>query len=161
LGPRSTHAAPSELSLLPETAQRRSPAAARFVTPRPCVTPNLEGPAQECPALTHTDPSDIRTPLLSPLKPHVIVLFGATGDLARRKPLPGLLHLSRAGLLPECRIIGTSLDDYDDESFRKFARVAIDEFGQQPIHDDEWAAFEPTLSFIGQAEAADGLADAV
>src|SRR5262249_34375227 len=127
----------------------------------PCATPNLEGPAQECLALTHTDPSDIRTPLLSPLKPHVIVLFGATGDLARRKLLPGLLHLSRAGLLPECRSIWSSLDVYDAGSFRKFARVAVDEFGQQPIHDDDWAAFEPTMSFIGQAEAADGLADAV
>ena len=39
--------------------------------------------------------------------PHVIVLFGATGDLARRKLLPGLLHLSQAGLMPrEFRIVG-------------------------------------------------------
>ncbi len=38
----------------------------------------------------------------SPIPPHVIVLFGATGDLARRKLLPGLFHLSRAGLLPAC-----------------------------------------------------------
>ncbi len=37
---------------------------------------------------------------MSPLKPHVIVLFGATGDLARRKLLPGLLRLSKAGLVP-------------------------------------------------------------
>ena len=40
---------------------------------------------------------------------HVIVLFGATGDLARRKLLPGLFHLHAAGLLPkEYRIIGVS-----------------------------------------------------
>jgi glucose-6-phosphate 1-dehydrogenase len=32
---------------------------------------------------------------------HVIVLFGATGDLARRKLLPGLFHLFAAGLLPD------------------------------------------------------------
>ncbi|MDQ3351522.1 MAG: glucose-6-phosphate dehydrogenase, partial [Actinomycetota bacterium] len=56
---------------------------------------------------------------MSPLDPHVIVLFGATGDLARRKLLPGLLHLARAGLLPECRIIGTSLDDLDTDAFQK------------------------------------------
>ena len=30
-------------------------------------------------------------------EPHVLVLFGATGDLARRKLLPGLLHLTRPG----------------------------------------------------------------
>ena len=40
---------------------------------------------------------------------HVFVLFGATGDLAKRKILPGLFHLAVAGLLPkEYRIIGCS-----------------------------------------------------
>ena len=46
-------------------------------------------------------------------QPHVVVLFGATGDLARRKLLPGMLHLCEAGLLRDCRIVGTSLDDLD------------------------------------------------
>ena len=32
---------------------------------------------------------------------HVIILFGATGDLARRKLLPGLFHLAKAGLMPQ------------------------------------------------------------
>jgi glucose-6-phosphate 1-dehydrogenase len=41
-------------------------------------------------------------------EPHVIVMFGATGDLARRKLLPGLLHLFQTGLLPPGRIVGTS-----------------------------------------------------
>ena len=63
----------------------------------------------------HSEPSDINTSLMSPLRPHVIVLFGATGDLSRRKLLPGLFHLSRAGLVPDCRIVATSLDDLDDE----------------------------------------------
>ena len=41
--------------------------------------------------------------------PHVVVVFGATGDLAKRKLLPGLFHLARAGLLPErYRIIGSA-----------------------------------------------------
>ena len=45
-----------------------------------------------------------------PADPHVIVLFGATGDLAKRKLLPGLFHLSRAGMLPDCHIVATSLE---------------------------------------------------
>jgi len=49
------------------------------------------------------------------LLPHVIVLFGATGDLAARKLLPGLLHLSQSGLLPDFRIVGTSLSELTDE----------------------------------------------
>ena len=63
-------------------------------------------------------------------QPHVVVLFGATGDLARRKLLPGLLHLFEAGLLRDCRIVGTSLDDLDTEQFVKFAREGIDEFSR-------------------------------
>ena len=46
-------------------------------------------------------------------QPHVIVLFGATGDLARRKLLPGLFRLVEAGLLTKARIVGTSSEDID------------------------------------------------
>ena len=88
-----------------------------------------------------SDPTDINSSLISPLRPHVMVLFGATGDLARRKLLPGLFHLSQAGLLPECRIIGTSLDDLDDDGFREFARGALDDFAHHGVPDDEWEAF--------------------
>ena len=46
-------------------------------------------------------------------------MFGATGDLARRKLLPGLLHLANSNLAPEIRVIGTSLDELDSDAFRK------------------------------------------
>ncbi len=55
-------------------------------------------------------------------EPHVIVLFGAGGDLARRKLLPGLLHLFESGLMPEFAVVGTSLEDLGDEGFRDIAR---------------------------------------
>jgi glucose-6-phosphate 1-dehydrogenase len=44
------------------------------------------------------------------IPPHVIVLFGATGDLARRKLLPGLAHLALSALAPDIQVIGTSLE---------------------------------------------------
>ena len=50
-------------------------------------------------------------PGVGPQFPQVVVLVGATGDLARRKLLPGLFHLSSAGFIPGCRIIGVSLDE--------------------------------------------------
>src|SRR6202142_4211842 len=94
----------------------------------------------------HSDPPPINSNLLaSPLRPHVMVLFGATGDLARRKLLPGLFHLAQAGLLPECRIIGTSLDDLDDDGFRTFVRGALDEFAHHGVPDSLWAEFSATL----------------
>jgi len=106
---------------------------------------------------THTDPSDIVPSLMAPVKPHVIVLFGATGDLARRKLIPGLLHLSLAGLVSDCRIVGTSLDDFDDDAFRIFARKACDEFSSQTISDQQWTAFAANLHYVPQAKGPGGL----
>jgi Glucose-6-phosphate dehydrogenase, NAD binding domain len=47
-------------------------------------------------------------PAAEHVHPHVVVLFGATGDLARRKLLPGLVRLSESALTPDVRIVGTS-----------------------------------------------------
>ena len=111
--------------------------------------------------MEHTDPNDVTSSLMLPLTPHVIVLFGATGDLARRKLIPGLLHLYQAGLVPECRIVGTSLEDFDDESFRTFARKACDEFSSHVITADDWSAFSRRLSYVRSDRGAAGLSAAV
>jgi glucose-6-phosphate 1-dehydrogenase len=81
---------------------------------------------------------------------HVIVLFGATGDLAKRKLLPGLYHLFVAGLLPKgFRIIGSSPHSFacTDEAFRAHARDAVTQFGNTKPTDGPWAEFERSLSF--------------
>jgi len=86
---------------------------------------------------------------------HVIVLFGATGDLARRKLLPGLFHLFVAGLLPAgYRIIGSARRALTDEQFRGHARQSVAEFGTSKPTGDAWRAFERALSF-GSAEPGD------
>jgi glucose-6-phosphate 1-dehydrogenase len=85
-----------------------------------------------------------------PLKPddHVIVLFGASGDLARRKLLPGLYQLALAGLLPErYRIIGSATTSREHEEFRAAARAAVDEFGRGVDSEQEWERFAQTLTF--------------
>jgi len=97
----------------------------------------------------------------SPIPPHVIVLFGATGDLTRRKLLPGLFHLFRAGLLPAFCIVATSLEDLDDEGFQSFARSACDEFVRGSIADDEWQRFVRCISYVPQSQGPAGLAEAV
>ncbi len=93
--------------------------------------------------------------------PHVIVLFGACGDLARRKLLPGLAYLAVSDLAPEIRVVGTSLEEMDDASFRAFTRQALAEFGNHPLTDDEWAVFEERLHYVPQARGADELARVV
>src|SRR5919204_3713336 len=81
---------------------------------------------------------------------HVIILFGATGDLARRKLLPGLFRLSQTGLLPErYRIVATSLAELDDDGFRAFAREAVEEFASAPA-DREWHGFAKNVSYSAQ-----------
>ncbi len=107
------------------------------------------------------DPKDVTSNLISPARPYVLVLFGATGDLARRKLLPGLFHLAQAGLLPECRILGTSLEDHDDASFRQFTRAALDEFAHNGVPEDAWHEFAARLSFISQTADASTLANRV
>ncbi|MGA2932494.1 MAG: glucose-6-phosphate dehydrogenase [Acidimicrobiales bacterium] len=97
----------------------------------------------------------------TPLDPHVIVLFGATGDLAARKLLPGLLHLSTSGMMPEYRIVGSSTSDLSDEDFRHLARHACDQFAVGKISLLQWANFERRLTFVSTTAGPQALADAV
>jgi glucose-6-phosphate 1-dehydrogenase len=108
---------------------------------------------------TTTDPTTTSRP--DQAYPHVIVLFGVTGDLARRKLLPGLLRLSHAGLLPECQIVGTSLEALDDAQFHEFAKAACDEFARRDIVDAHWSEFRDRLHYVPFSAGPDGLADAV
>ncbi len=96
-----------------------------------------------------------------PVEPHVIVLFGATGDLARRKLLPGLSHLALSALTPDIQVVGTSLDDMDDEAFRTFAREAVQQFGTRPLTAEQWATFADKLRYVPQSAGAEVLGQAV
>ncbi|KQY60259.1 glucose-6-phosphate dehydrogenase [Aeromicrobium sp. Root495] len=91
-------------------------------------------------------------------EPHLIVLFGATGDLARRKLLPGILHLLRSKLAGDSRIIGVSMDDFDDDSFREFAREACREFGTRPLRSEQWDEFAPKLHYVNVKDGPEALA---
>jgi glucose-6-phosphate 1-dehydrogenase len=86
---------------------------------------------------------------------------GATGDLSRRKLLPGLFYLSSAGFIPGCRIIGVSLDQIDADGFRKIAREALDQFSSRKVKDADWAAFAETLDYVPIGAGADALKAAV
>jgi len=99
---------------------------------------------------------------VGPRYPHVVILVGATGDLSRRKLLPGLFHLSSSGFIPGCRIIGLSLDDLDADGFRKLARGAVDEFATRKVVDGDWNQFAANLDYVplkGGAPALKAAAD--
>jgi glucose-6-phosphate 1-dehydrogenase len=86
--------------------------------------------------------------------PYVIVLFGATGDLAKRKLLPGLYHLFVAGLLPEkFALIGTSPPEFavSEDEFRKHARSACDTYGVAKPFGEPWEKFVSHLTFAASS----------
>ena len=98
---------------------------------------------------------------VGPRFPQVVVLFGATGDLSRRKLLPGLLHLATAGFIPGCRVIGVSLDELDATAFREVARAALGEFGARKYSDAEWAGFADNIDYVPLAAGPTALRAAV
>lgn len=73
-----------------------------------------------------------------PVDPFDYVIFGGTGDLAKRKLLPSLYHRDRDGQLPDgARLIGASRSQYSDEEYRRFAREALEEFVDEKYRDAE------------------------
>ncbi|MBD0322070.1 MAG: glucose-6-phosphate dehydrogenase [Aldersonia sp.] len=95
------------------------------------------------------------------LAPHVVVLFGATGDLSRRKLLPGLTHLSLSSLTPDIEVVATSLEDFDSDKFRDFAHQAVTEFSNHGLDESQWSAFAERLQYVPQSAGPRALAAAV
>ena len=93
--------------------------------------------------------------------PHVIVLFGATGDLAKRKLIPGMAYLDQSELAPDVQIIGTSLEDLTVEQFRALAKEAIDSFGTHKLTKQQWERFSESLTYVPQGAGPEALAAAV
>ncbi|MBF9036365.1 glucose-6-phosphate dehydrogenase [Rhodobacterales bacterium HKCCE2091] len=85
-----------------------------------------------------------------PVEPFDLVIFGGTGDLARRKILPGLFRRFTSGQMPEgARIIGAARSDHDDAEYRATITEAIEEFVPKDRRDPaEVAAFVERLSYI-------------
>ena len=100
-------------------------------------------------------------PGVGPRFPQVVVLVGCTGDLARRKLLPGLFHLSTVGFIPGCRLVGVSLDDLDADGFRRLARAALDEFSSRKITERDWESFSKSLDYVPLAAGAQAVKAAV
>jgi glucose-6-phosphate 1-dehydrogenase len=93
----------------------------------------------------------------------VLVLFGATGDLAARKLFPGFFHLFREGMMPEdFRIIGSGRHaPGSDDDFREHVRDALESHGRGEL-DEHWEDFAQRLRFVvSSADDGSDLAGAV
>ncbi|WP_130799604.1 glucose-6-phosphate dehydrogenase [Streptomyces otsuchiensis] len=100
-----------------------------------------------------------------PSEPHILVIFGATGDLARRKLFPGLFRLYRGGLLPEAfSVIGSGRHSPgSDEEFRSALGEAVSGHLAPGTFDaSAWREFAGHITFhTSSAQDGTGLARAV
>ena len=96
----------------------------------------------------------------TPVPPHVVVLFGATGDLSQRKLLPGLFHLFRSGLLPESRFVATSQELVTSSEYRSIVRASCSgmDTGADRSSLDEFAS---RFTFVHASAGPEGLSEAV
>ncbi len=81
-------------------------------------------------------------------QPCILVIFGATGDLAQRKILPAIYNLRRAGLLPpESAVLGFSRRDLSDADYRAMAREAIVAHSRVPLEEGIWSDFADSIHY--------------
>jgi glucose-6-phosphate 1-dehydrogenase len=83
-------------------------------------------------------------------EPFALIIFGASGDLARRKLMPALWSLYAARTLPEpFTILGVSRTEMTDQEFRTRTREAITEFAHvKPPSENVWERFAGSLHYL-------------
>ncbi|MCW2658543.1 MAG: zwf, partial [Jatrophihabitans sp.] len=87
--------------------------------------------------------------------PTLFVLFGATGDLARRMVLPAFYTLAKENLLPsDWMLLGNGRGDVAHEDFRAHVRQVLTDAGES-LNDGTWKAFSDRLRFAGGGFASD------
>jgi len=81
--------------------------------------------------------------------PCAIVIFGASGDLAKRKLIPAVYEMAREKLLHDASyIVGYSRSEMSDEQFRKIARESIEKYARsKPIDEEVWKKLEPRFYY--------------
>lgn len=98
-------------------------------------------------------------------EPVAMVIFGASGDLTRRKLIPALYNLALERLLPPgFSVVGFARQDMSTHTFRARMREAVDEFSRRrPVDDAVWSSFADGLSYVRgdftDASAYDALAE--
>jgi glucose-6-phosphate 1-dehydrogenase len=84
-----------------------------------------------------------------PAKPCVIVIFGAAGDLTKRKLIPALYNLAQSKLLPkEFAVVGIARAPISSEDFRAKMSRDIYEFATSDIDPELWQWFEQRLYYL-------------
>ena len=110
------------------------------------------------------DPRDRRLPRVP--EPCALVVFGVTGDLARKKLLPAIYDLANRGLLPaDFALLGFARRDWGDGDFAAVAKKAAKTHARTQWNDDVWRRLNENLQFVPGSfdddQAFDTLAEAL
>ncbi len=93
------------------------------------------------------DPRDRRLPRVP--EPCALVVFGITGDLARKKLLPAVYDLANRGLLPtNFALLGFARRDWDDVDFAELSRSAAQEHARTPWREEVWERLAHSVRFV-------------
>jgi len=99
--------------------------------------------------LVEPNPVEFEQPTLPQAEPCVVVIFGATGDLTRRKLMPALCRLLGEGCLDGVHILGVGRSDMTDDAFQAFVRDALNQSKKiEKLEEDEWSKFAERLHYI-------------
>jgi glucose-6-phosphate 1-dehydrogenase len=94
------------------------------------------------------DPQDRRLPRVP--EPCALVIFGVTGDLARKKLIPAIYDLANRGLLPpNFAVLGFARRDWSHGTFEQMAREAAQEHSRTPWREDVWLRACSNVRFVG------------
>jgi glucose-6-phosphate 1-dehydrogenase len=94
------------------------------------------------------DPQDRRLPRIP--EPCAMVIFGVTGDLARKKLMPAIYDLANRGLLPPSFVIaGFARRDWGDGDFESMAKESAQHHARTPWRDEVWARLAGNIKFVG------------
>lgn len=98
--------------------------------------------------LIEPDPVQMEQPSLPHADPCVVVIFGATGDLTRRKLMPALFDLCRLGCLDQVRILGVGRNEMSDDDFRGQVRDALKTSEKvDKLDEDLWQDFARRIHY--------------
>ena len=93
------------------------------------------------------DPRDRRIPRVA--GPCVLVLFGVTGDLSRKKLMPAVYDLANRGLLPPgFSLVGFARRDWEHEDFAQVIHDAVKEHARTPFNDTVWQQLAEGIRFV-------------
>ncbi len=84
---------------------------------------------------------------MSPVQADALVLFGATGDLARKMLFPAVYRLAQRGQLDDLPVVGVASSDWDDAGLREYARTSIEEQGAG-VDDDVFGPLARRICYV-------------